>query len=272
MTEENKDFDPFNANIAFDEPESLIEVSQPETPETQKEIEGETTEGENQEKVETPTTTEEEAPEKKEAEIEESWTKTAVLDERRKRQELERKVEELTTTINNQKKDQEQPEVKKPDILDDPEAALSHTEATFDKKLWSQKVAISESFMEAMADKYPDYTEMKTKFVELANKDEYLTSQLRDSPNPALFAYQFAKNHARNLTLNDPNYEAQLKEKMRKEILQELSSNQNPLKKPESSSITIPSLSNATSTMSNAKKIDSSIGDYKKDTIDNLLF
>ena len=101
--------------------------------------------------------------------------------------------------------------------------------------------------MEAMTDKYPDYQEMETKFIELANKDEYLAKKFRASANPALFAYESAKTHVKNLSFNDPNYEQDLKERLKKEILAELVNNQNP-KKNSNPVNTLPSLNNATAT------------------------
>jgi len=171
----------------------------------------------------------------------ESWTKKAVIDERRKRQifesennELKRKLEEFTNT-----------EVKRPDVLDDPEGALKHTEQSFDEKLFQTKVAMSKGFIQTMPDKYPDYAEMETKFIDLAKDNPYLSQQIRQSDNPALFAYDTAKTHIENQSFSDPKYKENLKEQIRKEILAELAGTQ--LKKSQSSKASLPSFNKATS-------------------------
>ena len=118
------------------------------------------------------------------------WSETAYLDEKGKRQELEKKLKELEAQFLQPKE-----EVKKPDAIDDPEAAIKYSQDQLQQQIWTQKVGLSESIIKSMGDKFSDYEEKKTLFMDLAKDDPSLAQKLRNSDNPALFAYETAKNH-----------------------------------------------------------------------------
>lgn len=140
------------------------------------------------------------------------WAKVAYMDEKRKRQELERRLEALEAGGNQQ----ERPKGK--DLFEDPEGRLQ------DLKL-EVKADISR---EMMMELKPDYKEKEDVFLALAKEDPTLVVKLRQAQNPAKFAYETAVKHKALEEIGDPT---QYREKIKAEILAELSKTQ-PKKKP----------------------------------------
>lgn len=200
-------------------------------------------EGEKQESDEPPASTNDKDTK---SEPEESWTKTAVLDERRKRQELERKIQELETKF-NQPAPQEKVEEEVPDPIDDPVGYKNYVKDSLKQEIFLERVNETKAEMQA---KHDDYSEMEKKFIELSNDNPALAQKLRQVSNPAKFAYDTAKNHFETQKYSDPNYKANLREELKKEILAELVKNQNSGSKP-TPSVDLPDLSNRTSADSN---------------------
>lgn len=140
------------------------------------------------------------------------WAKVAYLDEKRKRQELEKRLEALEAGGTQQ----ERPKGK--DLFEDPEGRLQ------DLKL-EVKADISR---EMMMELKPDYKEKEDVFLALAKEDPTLVVKLRQAQNPAKFAYETAVKHKALEEIGDPT---QYREKIKAEILAELSKTQ-PKKKP----------------------------------------
>lgn len=140
------------------------------------------------------------------------WAKVAYMDEKRKRQELEKRLEALESGGNQQ----ERPKGK--DLFEDPEGRLQ------DLKL-EVKADISR---EMMMELKPDYKEKEDVFLALAKEDPTLVVKLRQAQNPAKFAYETAVKHKALQEIGDPT---QYREKIKAEILAELSKTQ-PKKKP----------------------------------------
>lgn len=151
------------------------------------------------------------------------------LDEKGKRQELEKEVESLKAEIAQSKK------VKKPDALDDPEAAIKYSQDQLEQRIWSQKVGLSESILKSI-DKFSDYDEKRDLFMDLAKDDTSLAQKLRNSDNPALFAYETAANHLKVKEFSNPDYEKNLREQIKKEILDEMSKSKQTSNSSNSSS------------------------------------
>ena len=185
-----------NATVEADEVEETQEVSEETT-----EAESSTTE--QPESDETATD-----PEVKNLD----WAKVAYMDEKRKRQELERRLEALEAGGTQQ----ERPKGK--DLFEDPEGRLQ------DLKL-EVKADISR---EMMMELKPDYKEKEDVFLALAKEDPTLVVKLRQAQNPAKFAYETAVKHKALEEIGDPT---QYREKIKAEILAELSKTQ-PKKKP----------------------------------------
>jgi len=178
----------------------------------------------------------------------ESWTKTAVIAERRKRQELEKKVLEFESKFEQlQAKQVQKEKVVRPDPIDDPTGAANYDKGELENSFYKTKISLSQSVMRSL---HKDYNEMEKEFMKLAENDLHLSQQLRQSSNPAEFAYKTAKAHIESENFKNPDYIKDLKEQMKKEILTELTNNQ--INSGDKSNVKLPkNLTQQTSVASN---------------------
>lgn len=218
---------------------------------------------ETEEKAETEETEEAETKETRTSEEEEAETTSveeksvpikAYTEERRKRQEAEKRAEELESQL------KKEPETKVPDPVEDPEGYKNYMEDS--RHLDALKVKVSLS-RDVMLDLKEDYAEKENVFVELARKNPFLVQQMNASPNPAKFAYQTAVEHLETEKLRDPKYKETLKEEIRKEILAELKAE--PAKDKKKSALDVPDLTQATAAGKNSDKT------VKEATIDDIM-
>lgn len=150
-------------------------------------------------------------PASKENQEPESWTKAAVLDERRKRQEAQSETQAL-------RKQLEEKDVR-PDVFEDQEAAFQHLENKMNKARLEDRVTMSREFMLTLKDDYPD---MEVVFTDLAKEDSELTRMMLSSPNPAKFAYDTARKHQEwKKVQNVDEYKANLEKEIRAKIEKE---------------------------------------------------
>lgn len=112
-----------------------------------------------------------------------SWTKAAVLDERKKRQALEAEIEQL-------RKAQQQPEQKKVDLFEDPDAWQRNLSEQFNHQVLETRISMSREMFAAMKD---DYEEAEAAFVDYAKQYPELITQMTQAAVPAKFAYEQGK-------------------------------------------------------------------------------
>lgn len=190
----------------------LPEATETEEVEETKEQEAgeETTETETDKETETEEAEKDDStPESKASETteEEPWTKKAVLDERRKRQELEQRLKDLES--------KKEPEPA-PDWWADPEKAAQHQSQQIEARLYQQKVEIGQDLMRSQHD---DYDDMEARFMEMAQENPALRTELQKSANPARFAYETAKKAAEYDAIKDvDSYRAKLEAEVRKDV------------------------------------------------------
>ena len=141
-----------------------------------------------------------------------SWTKQAVLDERRKRQELEKRLADYEARLQPQQP-QHQPE--QPDWFASPEQAAQAMQAQFAESMFQTRVATSERILKK---EHEDYDEVSNLFAEHAKRDPNLLQQLYHHPFPAEFAYQVGTQIKLLEEIKDPKA---YREKVRAEILAE---------------------------------------------------
>lgn len=199
----------------YEEPETVEQESEVE------EVETEEVETEETEEVEESATTAQDRGKKAKSNDEEEethWTKAAYLDEKRKRQELEKRLAEL---------DKPRQQEESIDLLTDPEAGARLLEQRAENKAFLRVIELSR---DVMRDAKPDYDEMESYFVEQAKADPSLVDKMRVAANPAKYAYDTAKRLKFLAEVNDPEA---YKAKLRAEILQELQAEQ-VKKKPAS--------------------------------------
>ena len=149
-------------------------------------------------------------------------------DETRKRQALERQLEEL-------KKDPPKP------FFEDPDGALARQKKELEDKInysiLSTKIQTSESIARS---RYPDYDEKFNIFNELVITSPHLAEQAFQAPDPAEFAYKTAKTHkdlqdAGGVDKLKEKMEADLRTKIRAEIEAELKTRKEALEKERES-------------------------------------
>lgn len=140
----------------------------------------------------------------------EEWTKSAVLAERKKRQNLEREIERMKAETGKDVSAEDEP-----DLIDDPDGFKMSMERKMSDKLLNMSVAL-------MRDSHEDFDEMADHFVELAKEDSTLGDKMRSSANPAKFAYDYAKKNLEFEKVTAPDYIDNLKKQLREEIMQEM--------------------------------------------------
>lgn len=112
----------------------------------------------------------------------------ALLDERRKRQELERRVADFERHMEQQR--QQPAPQQRPDWMTDPDTAAQYMRAEIERNNFETRVHMSERMV---ADKHADYVEMRDVFAEAAVRNRALADELVKHPFPAEFAYQMGK-------------------------------------------------------------------------------
>lgn len=118
----------------------------------------------------------------------ESVPQKALLDERRKRQELQRRLEELEAQI-HQTRPQPEPQAA-PDWELEPKQAASHFAEQLEIARYQDRVSITE---EILREKHTDYDEVAAAFAEAARNDPHMREAVFKAPNPARYAYQAGK-------------------------------------------------------------------------------
>lgn len=175
------------------------------------------------------------------SEDKESWTKTAVLDERRKRQELEAKLAKY--------EEEKVEKIKRPDVLEDQEGAFQHTESAFENKLFQERINLTR---ELMMEAKPDYSEMAALFLGMVKENPSLESEIRNSSNPAKFAYNKAKEKVEydefQKTKETPEYKQFLEAKKSGKLNALVE--ETPEQKRNKSALNVPDLINSTSAKS----------------------
>lgn len=161
-----------------------------------------------------------------------SWTKQAVLDERRKRQELEKKLAEIEARLQPQRQAPTQQE--QPDWFASPEQAAQAMQAQFAESMFQTRVATSERILKK---EYEDYDEVVEVFSKQASKDPNLLQQLYNHPFPAEFAYQVGTQIKLMEEIKDPKA---YREKVRAELLAEMQTGDPKSQAPTASKPAVP--------------------------------
>lgn len=232
--------------MSTDNPQSLDDVFNGVQPEPIEEIQ----EAEPEAKVEEQAPVQDAPTASKEPESE-NWTKAMALDERRKRQELERQLAELQASKSEEKK-------AAPDVFEDQDGFNNHIQNTIQSETLRIKIEMSQ---ELMREKYPEYDEMELEFVDLAKQDSSLWKKMQSSAMPAKFVVETVKKAEKLKQMeNIDEWRAQERERLRQELIAEMSG-----KKPETDdtkSSPRPSLANARSTgKASDEVIDRSLAD-----------
>lgn len=180
----------------------------------------------------------------------------ALLSEREKRQKLEAKLKEF--------EEQSKPEPR-PDVFEDQDGAFSHLEQTLDQKVKAVAFSFSEKLMRREAD---DYDSRRDQFLQMAQDNPHLISQLQASDDPARFAYETAVKLERiqkleNVDDIEAELEARIRDKVRKEIEAEMSAKSE--KQQANREAVTPSLASSTSVAGTTNPVN------KNPTLDDII-
>ena len=115
----------------------------------------------------------------------------ALIDERQKRQEMQRQLDEL----------QKQPAPQAPDVFEDQGAFADHITQQLSQRLEQQERTFN---VELARIKHTDYDDRMTAFVQMAEQNPVLANQAAASGNAPEFAYQYALQQEQVAKLNDP--------------------------------------------------------------------
>lgn len=181
------------------------ETAAPMAPMVSEDRQSEPQQGDKQQAAEPPSAPKQDAPEPGYV------PRDALMDERRKRQELERRFQELEAKFQQPK----QPEQVQPDWFTDPAQAAEVMRYQMQEELFKTRVEVTE---EVLSDKYPDYIEKRDIFAEAARADPQLARRLIEASNPAKFAYDMGRKIALQRDIgDDPSaYQARLEAEFKK--------------------------------------------------------
>lgn len=153
----------------------------------------------------------------------------ALLGERRRRQEAERRAQELEQALARYQAPQPQAQPQQPqgipDMFEDPEGytawlvqqATERAASTAEQRFRAQLIDASEQIARS---KYADYDEKLGKFMELTQANPLIAQQMASAPDPAGFAYDYARKAIEVERYGTVDVEA-LKAKLREEIMAE---------------------------------------------------
>ncbi len=153
----------------------------------------------------------------------------ALVEERRKRQDYEKKLAEFEAKLNELSKPKPQVQSRQappppPDPWTDPQGAIEYERQQRAMELYETRVLISEEMMSQK----PDYNEAKAAFIEAANADPMLAQKLVRHPLPAKFVYEEGKRIAalREIGPDPVSYREQLRQQLKEELMAELQAQQ----------------------------------------------
>lgn len=153
----------------------------------------------------------------------------ALEDERRKRQELEKQIEQLTKSAQQFQQPQQQPVQQvhqqqaqfppRPDPHEDPYGAMEWDRAVTNYHMFETRVNLSQEFMRSQKS---DYDQFERVFAEAASRDPGLVADLQRHPMPAKFAYEMGKQIAfiREVGTDPEAYKARLRQELQAELQQ----------------------------------------------------
>ena len=126
---------------------------------------------------------------------------TALLDERSKRQELQRQIDELNGRFTQLNQPTEPEKVEEPvDFLDDPDKLANNLEAKYEQRLqeiqYQNSLQRLQDFERIAKESHPDYDEAIQFFAQAAEGNPALQMEAAQASNPAEYAYRAGKRLA----------------------------------------------------------------------------
>ncbi|WP_156087755.1 hypothetical protein [Lysobacter sp. Root667] len=143
----------------------------------------------------------------------------ALMAERDKRQEHERRLKEAERELEALRKGQQQP-AEVPSFFQDPEQHVRHVVQTVEASANDRLYAALEALVR---ETHPDYDEVFKEVEEHAKSNPAITASIFGSPNPALAAYKLGKQlrETRQLLEDPAGYRAKVEAEVRQQLEKE---------------------------------------------------
>lgn len=179
----------------------------------------------------------------------EDWTFAAYRDEKRKRQELEKRLEEL---------EKPKEEVKAPDVLNDPDGFQQYQSQQLDQKVNNVKAEMSQFYAEKEFGKEKVQTAFN-KFSEMVKDNPALYQQALSAVSPYHEIVELVDKAEKFEQMQDiESYEAKLRAEIEQKIRAEFQAQES--QKSAKKSVT-PSLNSLTQAEGNSTEVSQSLGD-----------
>lgn len=131
---------------------------------------------------------------------------TALLDERGKRQDLQRQLDELRGMLQAQQKPEAKADEEPVDFLDDPDKWAARLQKQVDERARQAEITASVRVLNALESaakaRHSDYDEAAQAFAQIAQGNLSLQQEAANAPDPAEFVYQAGR---RLMKLNSAN-------------------------------------------------------------------
>lgn len=149
-----------------------------------------------------------------------------ILGERTRRQAAEKERDDLRKRLEALERGQQQPQpapqaqsrAERPDPKRDPEGAARWDAQQADDRAWNDRVNLTQSFMKRTVGA-EEYQAKEDVFLETYANDPAMMARLRQSPNPAEFAYEEGRKIIMQREIGDDP--AAYRERLRAELLQD---------------------------------------------------
>lgn len=141
----------------------------------------------------------------------------ALEDERRKRQDYEKRLQELERKLQAPPPQQAKPQAPAPDWYVEPEQAAQQMHREFQYQIFETRLSLGEEIV----GQNPGYADAKTAFVEAAQADPSLLERMVKHQNPAKFVFEQGKKLQVMREIGDDplSYEQRLEEKFKAKYL-----------------------------------------------------
>lgn len=152
------------------------------------------------------------------------WSKKAVLDERKKRQERDSEIEKLKKELEDLKAGKTKPEVEQEDeedidLIENPEGFKAKLKQDMELQILQTRIDFDQL---RMREKHKDYDDVVEKFKDFAKDKPEIIKDFQKAQFPAQFAYDYVKNYEIHEKLKNPESLAKYREELKAEILKEI--------------------------------------------------
>lgn len=159
----------------------------------------------------------------------------ALEDERRKRQDYEKRLQELERKLQAPRPQQAKPQAPAPDWYVEPEQAAQQMHREFQYQIFETRLSLGEEIV----GQNPGYADAKTAFVEASQADPSLLEKMVNHQNPAKFVFEQGRKIAAMREIGDDplSYRQRIEAEIRAQLGQPSPAPSQPPKAPAPKSL-----------------------------------